>query len=322
MGLSTLSCSGPSSGKQDKHMKASSDKSCPEFVADSAFNYIKRQCEFGPRIPGSKESDLCAEWIKSRFESAGCSVSEHKTHVTVWDGTSMPCRNIIASSNTQAPVRILLCAHWDTRPWADNDPDEANHHTPVPGANDGASGVAIMLEIARQIQLQPLKGIGIDFVCFDVEDMGTPEWIEEESEQETWCLGSKAWSEEMRKTGYNPRFGILLDMVGGRGATFAMEKVSMHFASDVMRKVWNTAEGLGYGQFFQRREGGMLVDDHVNVNTIAHIPCIDIVPHYTDGPSNFGPTWHTVNDTPENIDVNVLKAIGQTVLQVLYNEDN
>lgn len=324
LGMVSASCSGPSSGKQGKKQETYSNAACPEFVADSAFHHVERQCAFGPRMLGTGEADLCAGWIKGKFADAGCSVNEHKTQVTVWDGTTLPCRNIIASTNMEAPVRILLCAHWDSRPWADNDPDSANHRTPILGANDGASGVAVMLEIARAIRNQPLKNVGVDFVCFDAEDMGTPEWAEDSVDDEgesTWCLGSKAWCEEMAKTGYRPRFGILLDMVGGRGAVFAREQVSMHFASDVVSKVWTTAESLGYGQFFSGRTGGTVMDDHVNVNAIMHIPCIDIVPHYVNGPSSFGPTWHTVNDNPENIDPNVLKAVGQTVLQVLYNED-
>ena len=320
--LLAFSCSG-SSGNKAKKAEISSNKPCPEFVADSAFLYIEEQCNFGPRLLGTEEADLCAEWIKSQFERFGCAVSEHKTQVTVWDGTRMPCRNIIASANTQAHHRIMLCAHWDTRPWADNDPNESNHRTPVLGANDGASGVAVMMEIARLIQQHPMPNLGVDFICFDAEDMGTPEWADvQDNEQDTWCLGSKAWAEEVARTGYNPQYGILLDMVGGRGATFSREQVSVYFANHVVNKVWTLASKLGYGQFFPNRDGGSLVDDHVNVNTIAQIPCIDIVPYFSDGPSSFGPTWHTVNDTPENIDKNVLKAVGQTVLQLLYNEHN
>lgn len=321
MGLMAIACTSPSSGKQGKDT-GKANKPCPTFVADSAMAYIHRQCGFGPRLVGSAAADSCAHWIEAQFRGMGCEVAEQNAQVTTWDGTRVTCRNIIASSNPQAGNRILLCAHWDTRPWADNDPQEANHHTPISGANDGASGVAVMMEIARQLQQQPLQGLGVDFVCFDAEDMGTPQWAEDGDEEthDTWCLGSKAWAEQAAGNGYKPRYGILLDMVGGRGASFAKERVSMHFASHVMNKVWALASELGYGQFFSSREGGALVDDHVNVNNVAGIPCIDIVPHFENGPSSFGPTWHTVDDTPENIDPNVLEAVGQTVLQLLYNE--
>lgn len=321
IGILAFACTSPSSKKQGKAVKAA-NKPCPAFVADSAMSYVRMQCDFGPRTVGSAEADKCAGWIKMQFAGMGCDVAEHSAQVTAWDGSKVPCRNIIASCNPQAGKRILLCAHWDTRPWADNDPDEANHRTPILGANDGASGVAVMIEIARQLQQQPLQGVGVDFVCFDAEDMGTPQWAETVGEEthDTWCLGSKAWAEQAAANGFKPCYGILLDMVGGRGASFAKEQVSMHFASHVMNKVWALASELGYGQFFTSREGGALVDDHVNVNTVAGIPCIDIVPHFDNGPSSFGPTWHTVDDTPENIDPNVLEAVGQTVLQLLYNE--
>lgn len=320
IGLWTVACTSRTSKQQGDAAKKE-NKPCPAFVADSAMAYIHRQCEFGPRLVGSAEADLCARWIKTQFEGMGCDVGEQVERVTAWDGASLPCRNIIASANPQAGNRILLCAHWDTRPWADNDPDQANHRTPILGANDGASGVAVMMEIARLLQQQPLQGVGVDFVCFDAEDMGTPQWAETGNETSgTWCLGSKVWAEQAARNGYKPRYGILLDMVGGRGASFSKELVSMHFASHVVNKVWTLASDLGYGQFFSSREGGMLVDDHVNVNTLAGIPCIDIVPHFEDGPSSFGPTWHTVNDNPDNIDPNVLEAVGQTVLQLLYNE--
>lgn len=319
--LLAFACTSPSSKKQSGE-EGRTNKHCPVFVKDSAMSYVQRQCDFGPRLVGSTEADNCAQWIKSQFELMGCEVAEQKSQVTVWDGKSLPCRNIIASHNPGAGKRILLCAHWDSRPWADNDPDETKHHTPILGANDGASGVAVMMEIARQLQQQPLQGIGVDFICFDAEDMGTPQWAEKENDekQDTWCLGSKVWAEQAAANGYKPQYGILLDMVGGRGAIFAKEQVSMYFASHVVNKVWALASDLGYGQFFTSREGGMLVDDHVNVNTVAGIPCIDIVPYFENGPSSFGPTWHTVEDNPDNIDPNVLEAVGQTVLQLLYNE--
>ena len=315
-----VACSG-STGNKSQKTESKTNKECPTFVADSAFAYIENQCSFGPRLLGTKEADACAEWIKNKFSKTGCAVGEQLTEVTIWDGSKKPCRNIIASTNLNATHRIMLCAHWDTRPWADNDADEANHKTPVLGANDGASGVAVMIEIARLIQQHPLQDIGIDFVCFDAEDMGTPEWAEPlENDQDTWCLGSKVWAENASATGYNPRYAILLDMVGGCGTTFAREQVSVYFANHIVKKVWNLAADLGYGHFFPNKDGGSLVDDHINVNTIARIPCIDIVPYFENGPSSFGPTWHTIYDTPENIDKNVLKAVGQTVLQLLYNE--
>ena len=294
---------------------------CPRFVADSAMASIRTQCHFGPRVTGSEAHQQCMEYIVDKFRQYGAQVRLQQGNVTLYDGSAIKATNIIASLNVENPDRLLICAHWDSRPWADNDPEEANHRTPVPAANDGASGVAVMLEMARLMQQQPIR-TGIDFVCFDAEDMGTPRWAEDEYDSDdTWCLGSRMWAQKAREEGYMARYGILMDMVGGRGCTFAQEMVSKEFAGPVVDMLWQLAAQIGYSHFFPRTEGAWLMDDHVNVNRLARIPCLDIVPHFTDGPSSFGPTWHTVNDTPENIDPNVLEAVGQSILQLLYNDN-
>ena len=297
-------------------------KPCPTFVADNAMNYIQRQCALGPRVPGTQGWQRCGDSIAAWFRNFGLEVSEQNTKVRGFRGVVLPCRNISAHLNPEATERILLCAHWDSRPWADNDPNLVNHNKPVLAANDGASGVAVMIELARLLSSDKEFKTGIDFVCFDVEDYGTPQWAydSKQTEESTWCLGSKAWCEQAASQGYQARYGVLFDMVGGRGSTFSKELVSQYYANSVVEKLWNIAQQLGYGQFFPLREGSTLVDDHVNVNQITHIPCIDIVPFHEDGPSPFGPTWHTVNDTPENIDPYVLEAVGQSVLQMIYND--
>ena len=295
---------------------------CPTFNADTCMKYIQEQCNFGPRVTGSKEAEQCRQYLVEQFRRFGAVVEEQQADVTLWDGKVLPACNIIAKLNPDNTDRIIICAHWDSRPWADNDEDEKNHRTPVMAANDGASGVAMMMEICRLLQQNPIK-VGIDFICFDAEDMGTPQWAEtEESTSDTWCLGSKFWAERAREEGYHARYGVLLDMVGGRGSVFPIEKVSQDYAEPIASLMVRLGNQIGYGHYFPLdKEGGYLMDDHVNVNRIARIPCIDIVPNFTDGPSSFGPTWHTVNDTPENIDVNVLEAVGQTLTQLIYNEE-
>ena len=297
---------------------------CPQFVAENAMQHIVKQCELGPRVPGTAAWKACGDSIVSWFTALGLTVTEQQTTVKMYDGTDYPCRNITASLNPENRDRILLCAHWDSRPWADNDPDEANHKKPVPAANDGASGVAVMLELARILAAADSIQTGIDFVCFDAEDAGHPQWDEQEDASETgeggWCLGSRYWAEQALASGYQARFGILFDMVGGRGSTFSREGYSLQYAQPVVDLLWHIAQQIGYGHYFPLKEGGYITDDHVNVNQIARVPCIDIVPYHTDGPSSFGPTWHTLSDTPENIDPNVLEAVGQSVLQLLYND--
>lgn len=294
---------------------------CPEFSGDTAMSYILKQCDFGPRVTGTEAHQLCGDYIVSMFEKLGTKVTEQKAELTAYDGTKLPGRNIIASINPEAKQRLLFCAHWDCRPWADNDADEANHHTPIIAANDAASGVAVMLEMARAIQQQPLAELGVDFVCFDAEDWGMPQWEDrEETGDGGWCLGSKYWSQHPHISGYWAQFGVLLDMVGGRGATFARESYSDYYAQPVVNMIWDIANKLGYGNIFQNREGGAVTDDHVQVNQYAGIPCVDIIPNHLNAHgSSFGPTWHTVNDTPENIDPTILKAVGQTLLQLVYN---
>ncbi|MCM1108432.1 MAG: M28 family peptidase [Clostridium sp.] len=300
------------------------DAEAPVFSADSAFAYTAAQCEFGPRVPNTPAHEACGDYMVGKFRSFGASVVEQRVDLRAYNGTILRVRNIIASVHPERQQRILVCGHWDSRPYADNDPDSANWHKPVMAANDAASEVAVMLELARAIQGRGLQNIGVDFVCFDAEDYGRPSWEEDPvgDDGSDWCLGSQYWAANPHVGGYRARFGILMDMVGGEGCTFSQELVSLQFASDVVEKVWSTASRLGYGSYFPRQQGGFLMDDHVAVNRTAKIPCIDIVPYFTDGPSSFGPTWHTVDDTMEHIDPQVLKAVGQTVLQVIYNEDN
>ncbi|MBQ7495637.1 MAG: M28 family peptidase [Bacteroidaceae bacterium] len=296
----------------------------PTFIADSAMAYVEAQCAFGPRVPGSAAHEACGDWLAQQFTTLGTTVSEQRTELAGYDGKLLPCRNIMASFHPEATDRILITAHWDSRAWADNDRDAANHHTPVLAANDGASGVAVMLEMARVLPQLPLD-CGVDFVCFDLEDQGTPQWAEDDDETDDynyWCLGSRYWANEAYATGYSARYAINLDMVGGRGARFEIEGFSQQYAAPLVNMVWHLAAQLGYGDYFPLRRAGYITDDHVSVSQFARIPAIDIVPHVSDGHSSFGPTWHTINDTPENIDPAVLKAVGQTLLQLLYNDNN
>ena len=302
---------------------ANSEPVGPAFRADSAYLFCQQQCDFGPRTMNSEAHDRCGEWIAEKFRQYGMEVTLQKADLRGYDDTRLRSTNIIASYRPELTPRVLLCAHWDSRPWADNDPDEANHRKPVMAANDGASGVAVMLEAARLLAGDTLA-VGVDFVCFDAEDWGTPQWVETEgSDADTWALGAQYWAMQYAADTSAPRYryGILLDMVGGQGARFYQEQVSLAFAPDVVRRVWSAAQTVGYGSLFPKEEGGAITDDHLPLNRVAGIPCIDIIPHYPDcEASSFGPTWHTVNDDMQHIDRNTLQAVGQTILQVLFSE--
>ena len=304
----------------------------PAFSADSAYSYCEQQCQFGPRTMNSDAHEQCAQWIARKFESFGMTVVRQHAQLKGYDGTMLRSTNIIASYRPELADRIMLCAHWDSRPWADNDPDEQNWRKPVVAANDGASGVAVMLEIARLLgdscsvtgdsvnTRQTLPAVGVDFICFDAEDWGVPQW-DDSYVADSWALGSQYWAANLHVEGYKPRFGILLDMVGGQGAKFYRELYSQQYAPSVVNKVWQAAQTVGFGSYFPQYEGGRITDDHVAVNEVAGIPCIDIIPYYPDcETSSFGPTWHTVSDDMQHIDKNTLQAVGQTIIQVLYGD--
>jgi hypothetical protein len=292
----------------------------PVFNADSAYSYCEAQCAFGPRTMNSEAHEACGKWIAEKFASFGMAVSTQKADLKGFDGTILKSTNIIASFKPEVTNRILLCAHWDSRPWADNDPDEANHKKPVMAANDGASGVAVMLEVARL--LPDSLGIGVDFICFDAEDWGIPQWSDAADDGNSWALGAQYWAAHPHKQGYKANFGILLDMVGGQGAKFYREGMSQQYANAIVKKVWRAAYQAGYGSYFPKEDGGIITDDHIPVNQNAQIPTIDIIPYYPDcQQSTFGPTWHTVSDDMQHLDKATLNAVGQTLIQVLYTEE-
>ena len=298
----------------------------PTFSADSAYAYCEQQCAFGPRTMNSAAHDLCGQWIASKFQSFGLTVTTQQADLRGYDGTTLHATNIIASYRPELTERILLCAHWDSRPWADNDPDESNWHKPVLAANDGASGVAVLLELARTLSLSKGQSdslaLGIDFICFDAEDWGTPQWSSAPDPGNSWALGSQYWAAHLSKQQAKAyRYGILLDMVGGQGATFYKEGLSVQYASSVVDRVWRAAQVVGFGSMFPMQSGSYITDDHQPINTVAHIPCIDIIPYYPAcEQSTFGPTWHTVSDDMSHIDRTTLQAVGQTLIQVLYSE--
>jgi glutaminyl-peptide cyclotransferase len=293
----------------------------PAFNEDSAYFFVEKQVKFGPRVPNSRPHVQCGDYLISQLKKYGAEVTVQTFVATAFDGTQLQSRNIIASINPAATKRILLSAHWDTRPFADQ--DTARQRQPIEGANDGGSGVAVLLEIARTIQADSLKpGVGIDIILFDSEDYGAPEWDEKEDNSKVWyCLGSQYWAANKHKPGYSAYYGINLDMVGAADARFAREGTSIEYASSVVSKVWSLASRLGYGTYFIPVQSPAITDDHVFVNRIARIPTIDIIEFNQAGDNYFGTYWHTHRDNMSVIDRKTLKAVGQTVLQAVYQEE-
>ncbi len=314
--LTALSACGSQAQKQSEETK---QVNVPAFNPDSAYNFVKMQVDFGARVPNTPAHRQCATYLAQTLRRFGAAVTEQRAELVAFNGDKLNAVNIIGSFNSESTNRVLLFAHWDSRPWADNDPDPANHNKPVMAANDGASGVGVLLEIARQLSTQRPE-IGIDIIFFDAEDYGAPQNHPESSEN-AWCLGTQYWCKNPHVKGYTARYGILLDMVGAPDATFYKENVSMYYAENIVEKVWSAAAGLGFGNYFRNEEMGAITDDHLYVNKLAGIPSIDIIHYRNEGQnSGFGHYWHTVNDTMENIDKNTLFAVGTTLMHVVYNE--
>ncbi len=288
----------------------------PQFNADSAYLFIQKQLAFGPRVPNTKAHKECGNWLVSILAKYNFTVTQQKTGLRAFDGTMLDSRNIIGSLNPDSRSRILLCSHWDSRPWADHDPDPANQKKPVPAANDGASGVAVLLEAARLMSISN-PGIGVDIVLFDAEDYGEPQDYQG-SYQDAWALGSQYWSRNPHTPGYTARFGILLDMVGAKGAVFAQEAYSRYYAPNIVRKVWETAERIGYGNYFIKNNVGQVIDDHLYVNENLRVPTVDIIDYSDEREKGFFDYWHTTGDDIDKISKETLKAVGQTVITVVY----
>ena len=291
----------------------------PDFKADSAYAYIKAQVDFGPRIPNTKAHKACGDYLSAKLKQYGCEVISQNFVATRFDGKKFDARNIIGSINPTAAKRILLTAHWDTRWIADKDPKDPK--STFDGANDGGSGVGILLELARSIQQSAQKpNVGIDIIFFDAEEFGEPEDFKGEHQENSWCKGSQYWAAHKHKEGYVAYYGILLDMVGAKGAIFPHEGTSMQYAPMIVRNIWDIASRLGYSTTFIDADGGGLTDDHVAVNEVAKIQMIDIIELHPNDPKTFGYYHHTKADNMSIIDKNTLKAVGQTVLSVLYQE--
>ncbi len=317
-----FSCSDSGGSSEKKTANTKPLVAAPAFDGDRAYDFVQKQVDFGPRVPNSQAHKEASVWLKEQFESFGAKVYMQEFESFAYDGTKLDLVNIIASYNPEAKKRILLGAHWDTRPFADQ--DENDNRATLDGANDGGSGVGVLLEVARVIGSNEGPKVGVDIILFDGED-----WGEHEDDrgiaalppgQETWfCLGSQYWSKNKHIPNYSAFYGILLDMVGAKDATFYYDGNSQQNAARIMTKVWERGKALGHGKYFVPKLGmAGIVDDHVYVNKHARIPMIDIIDYRPGG--GFTPVWHTQADNMENIDRTTLKVVGEVVLSMLYNE--
>lgn len=297
----------------------------PQFHADSAYQFVAHQTSYGPRVPLTEAHSACAEWLTAKLAEYADTVIVQDFRTRLYDGRGIDGKNLIGVFHPEAKKRIVLCAHWDSRPYADHDPDEANTRKPIDGANDGASGVGVLLECARQFKSMPLREeLGVDIIFFDLEDYGphqeeTMKYYDEEINH--WALGSQYWAKHPHVYGYKAYYGILLDMVGGSNPNFQKEYYSQGYAAWVSNKVWHRAHDLGYRPYFSNELGSLISDDHLPLNQTAGIPTIDIIDLQPESSNNcFPEVWHTLNDNIEHIDKNTLGMVGDVLLHVIYEE--
>ncbi len=318
------SCGETSDSKENQKTNITSDSTSkqaqtyttlqPNFNSDTAYFFIEKQVAFGPRVPGSDAHKKCATFLANELKRFNWEVQIQEAKVTTFNKKILDIKNIIGSYNPTNQKRILLFAHWDTRPFADKDTKDQNK--PILGANDGGSGVGVLLEIARQISITK-PSIGIDIIFFDAEDYGQPENTMTNPAPDSWCLGTQYWAKNPHVPNYFAQFGILLDMVGAKDATFPLEGTSMHFAPAIIQNIWKTAHSLGHQKYFINKQTGMTTDDHLYVNSIIKIPSINIV-HINPITEQYGHFHHTHTDNMDIIDKETLQAVGETVLATIF----
>ncbi len=316
----------------------------PAFCADSAYAYIEKQMSFGPRVPNSKGHNDCAVWLIQKLRSFGAEVELQRGQMPDYRGHMQQIYNIIAHFSPSSSPRILLGAHYDTRPWCDEEENYSDRFYNVPGANDGASGVGVLLEVARQIGLRQkchndsindqMVNVPVDIIFFDCEDMGTPRVYTGVEREDTWCLGSQLWatnyaqrsnpqfsessnSQIVKSSNPQYRFGIVLDMVGAPDASFPKEMYSTQYAGNYQQQIWAAAQKLGYGSMFNNQQSYPITDDHYYINYIAGIPCVDVIHYDIRNATGFPHWWHTRNDNMDNISKSTLQAVGEVVMSQL-----
>lgn len=280
--------------------------------------------KIGPKVPGSPAHEKGAAWIqaeiKKHTDMVHFQVGEIENPLT--PGKKVAVKNIFAQLNPKAEKRFLLSAHWDNRPYADNDSSRKNRTLAVPGVNDGGSGVAVLLSIAKALKENVFnetnyqrfrqgfrQDFGVDFAFWDVEDLGQP------GNPDSYCLGSLYWSKNKTPQNYKAELGYNFDMVGRMGSVFPIERGSEKNAPEALRRLREAAEKLGYQQYFPSYRVGPIVDDHAVVTKHAGIPMANII--YMNPDQSFAPEWHTLSDTSEFISRDVLEMVSNTVLYAL-----
>ncbi len=300
--------------RQDSESHFPDTTGIPSFSGSRAFDMVEKQVAFGPRNPGSPGAAEALDFLVAELEKYAATVERQSFEHVGYEDQTFTMTNVIASFNPEATTRVLLCAHWDTRPRSDHDLDAEDQEKPILGANDGGSGVGVLLEFARLMKETP-PPIGVDIVLFDGEDYGDSRI----DNLDRYFLGAKHFAMNIPKD-YRPIFGILLDIVGDPSATFSREPNSMEYANAVVDLVWGAAGHLGLSHFDQGI-GRAIDDDHIPLNKIARIPTIDIIDAELVGNRSGNPArdyWHTSDDTMDKISSETLAQVGRLLSYVIY----
>lgn len=275
----------------------------PDFDAAAAFELLRQQVAFGPRVPGTEGHAAQLEWMTGYLrERADTLVAQPFTHVTA-AGDTLRLTNLLARFRPDSRERVLLLAHWDTRSVADHDPDPGRRDQPIPGANDGASGTAVLLQLADMFAHRP-PPLGVDLLLVDGEDYAPGEML----------LGAKHFAAN-QLDGYPPLYAVLVDMVADDDPVYPVDPVSWQYAPEVVQRVWSVARRIGYGDTFVERPGPAITDDHVPLNE-AGIRTIDII-DFDYGPGNAH--WHTHQDDLDAVSARGLEAVGTVVAALVYS---
>jgi len=289
-------------GGSEQNRPSGPDPSVPVFDGQAAHALIERQVAFGPRAPGTEGHAAQLAWMEAYLRERADSVELQPFTHRSRDGRTLQMANVIARFRPDAADRILLAAHWDTRPTADADRDEARRAEPILGANDGASGVAVLLQLADVLSRHG-PPIGVDIILFDGEDWARGEMF----------LGSKHFAANLPQ-GYRPLYGVLVDMVGDRNPVFPTEGYSQQYAPEVVDRVWRLAADVGFGEYFPRANQGYIEDDHVPLNE-AGLRTINII-DFEYGPGNR--FWHTHEDVLANTGPRGLEVVGVVLAHLVY----
>jgi glutaminyl-peptide cyclotransferase len=303
------SCTGDRSNEAQQSSRVARPRqvvAVPDFSGKEAFSYLTAQTNFGPRNPNSVGHRNCLDYLVGELRRFADAVNRQDFTHTGSRGEEIRLTNVIASFNLAATNRVMLAAHWDTRPWADQDSDPSKRNKPVIGANDGASGVAVLLEVAKLIKQSP-PPIGVDILLFDGEDLGR------NNDLTNFALGSKHFASHKSPT-FNPQYGVLLDMIGDAQLEIKKEQNSVRYAPDVVDYVWSVAQRLGILQFVSE-SGPYVYDDHIPLNE-AGIKTIDLIDF--DYPDRSNRYWHTSEDTPDKCSPASLQAVGTLLVHLIY----